>query len=114
MPHIIVEYSAPLDDSHDIHALCTRLFDSARDSGIFGDIGAIKVRAAPCPYWLIGTEPQSFVHTDVHLLAGRDETTKAGLAKALLAAMDAEMTGVGSLSVDIHDMNPKTYAKRTL
>ncbi|MHC0054182.1 5-carboxymethyl-2-hydroxymuconate Delta-isomerase [Actibacterium sp. D379-3] len=114
MPHIVIEYSAALDDSHDMHAVCAHVFDAAAATGTFPDTTAIKVRALPCAYSVIGTEPQSFAHATVRLLAGRDLTTKAAVTQAILAALAEKLPKVGSLSVDIKDIEAATYAKRTL
>ncbi len=114
MPHIIVEYAGQLDKTHCMTGLCQTLFDTAAASGVFPDVSAIKVRATPCPFFRIGTEPQSFAHVTIRLLAGRDEATKAELSCSILAALDQALPDVGSLSVDIKDIDTATYAKRTL
>ncbi len=114
MPHIIVEYAGHLDETHCMTGMCQTLFDAAAASGVFPDVSAIKVRAIPCPFFRIGTEPQSFAHATIRLLAGRDEATKAELTRSILAALDQALPDVGSLSVDIKDIDTATYAKRTL
>lgn len=114
MPHIVIDYSEGLDDTHDLHALCRSVFEAAVATGVFPDLSAIKVRARPCPYFLLGTDPQSFAHADVHLLDGRSDAQKSTVTHAVLRAMEANLPTVGSLSVDIHDMARATYAKRTL
>jgi len=114
MPHITVEYAGHLDEVHCMTGLCQTLFDTAAASGVFPDKSAIKVRAIPCPFSHIGTDPQSFVHVTIRLLLGRDETTKAELTRSILTALDQALPDVGSLSVDIKDIDTATYAKRTL
>ena len=114
MPHIIVEYAGHLDETHCMTGMCQALFDAAAASGVFPDVNAIKVRAVPCPFSRIGTEPQSFAHVTIRLLAGRDDDVKADLTRTILAALDTVLTDVGSLSVDIKDIDTATYAKRTL
>lgn len=114
MPHIVIDYSEGLDETHDLPALCRAVFDAAADTGVFPDIPSIKVRARPCPHFLLGSDPQSFAHADVGLLDGRTEDQKATVTHAVLSAMDAHLPGVGSLTVDIYDMSRATYAKRTL
>ena len=114
MPHIIVEYAGHLDETHCMNSMCKTLFDAAIASGVFPDTSAIKVRAIPCPFSTIGTEPQTFAHATIRLLAGRDDTVKADLTRAILAAMDQALPDVGSLSVDIKDIDTASYAKRTL
>ena len=114
MPHIIIEYSGHLDGTQCMTGVCQTLFDTAAASGVFPDLSAIKVRAIPCPFSRIGSEPQSFVHATIRLLAGRDDATKAALTQSILAALDQMLPDVGSLSVDIKDIDTATYAKRTL
>lgn len=113
MPHAIIEYSAGLDDDHDIHALCESTFDALAGCGVFGDPAAIKVRALPCPYFVLGSDPQSFAHVTVRLLPGRTGDQKASVTQAVLKALQAHLSAVGSLSVDIADLDA-AYAKRTL
>ena len=114
MPHIVIDYSEGLDKTHDLHALCRAVFDAAVGTGVFPDLSAIKVRAHPCPYFLLGTDPQSFAHAEVLLFDGRSDDQKSTVTRAVLKAMEAHLPTVGSLSVDIHDMARATYAKRTL
>lgn len=114
MPHFIVEYSADLSADHDIQSLCQALFDSAKDSGAFPDSSAIKVRALPASHWVVGHGDTGFAHVTIRLLAGRDADTQARITQATLDTLHAQLPGVGSLSVDIKDINPATYAKRTL
>ncbi len=114
MPHIIVEYAGHLDETHCMTGMCQTLFDAAVSCGVFPDTTAIKVRAIPCPFSRIGTEPQSFAHVTIRLLAGRDDAVKANLTQIILAALDQALPDVGSLSVDIKDIDTATYAKRTL
>lgn len=114
MPHIIVEYAGHLDETHCMSTVCKTLFDATAASGVFPDISAIKVRALPYPFSLIGTEPQSFAHVTIRLLAGRDDTVKADLTRSILAALDQALPEVGCLTVDIEDIDTAIYAKRTL
>lgn len=114
MPHIVIDYSEGLDDAHDLHALCRAVFDAAAGTQVFADLSAIKVRARPCPYFLLGSDPQSFAHVNLHLLDGRSAEQKSTVTHAVLKAMEAHLPEVGSLTVDIHDIVRATYAKRTL
>lgn len=114
MPHIIIEYAGHLDETHCMNTICKTLFDTAATSGVFPDTSTIKVRAIPCPFSIIGTDPQSFVHATVRLLAGRDDAVKAELTRTILTALDQALPDVGSLSVDIKDIDTASYAKRTL
>ena len=113
MPHFIVEYSADVTTHHDMQNLCQALFDSAKDSGAFPDTNAIKVRATPATHWVLGHGDSGFVHVTIRLLAGRDSATQALVTQTALKTLKAHLPLVGSLSVDIKDINPATYAKHT-
>lgn len=111
MPHVVIDFSNGLEDSHDISSLCRAVFD-ALILDVEINAPALKIRARPQPYFHIGTEPQTFAHATLYLLAGREDKTKARLSDIVLRAMDASMATVGSLSVDVRDMNGAAYAKR--
>ncbi len=113
MPHLVIEYSEDLAETYDIAALCQLLFDTAKASDIF-DPATIKVRALPCPYWRSGTDPQSFAHITIRLMSGRDNLAKTRLTQSVLAAMDKQLPKVGSLTVDLKEIDPNTYAKRII
>ncbi len=114
MPHIIVEYSGHLDESHDMNEICEALRETAAGTGIFPNVNAIRVRAMPCPFWSVGNEPNCFAHITIRLLAGRDTETKKRLTQQILATLDKMLPEIGSLSVDTKDIDPNTYSTRTL
>jgi 5-carboxymethyl-2-hydroxymuconate isomerase len=114
MPHIVIEYSGHMDETRDMNEICEALRDTAANSGVFPDISAIRVRAIPCPYWSTTNEPACFAHVTIRLLPGRDTATKKRLTALMLARLDAALPDIGSLSVDTKDIDPATYAKRTL
>lgn len=111
MPHVVIDFSEGLERSHDIQALCEAVFD-ALILDVEVNAPALKTRARPQPYFKIGTEPDTFAHATLYLLTGRDDETKARLSDIVLKAMDKIMPTVGSLSVDVRDMNAPAYAKR--
>jgi 5-carboxymethyl-2-hydroxymuconate isomerase len=112
MPHIIIEYTAELDQDHDFQALCEDIYQALAAHPAV-PAPSLKIRALPCPYWRNGLDGQSFVHTDLKLLAGRSAETKAELADLVLAAMAARLQTVGCLSVDVIELS-STYRKRDL
>ncbi|SMX45314.1 5-carboxymethyl-2-hydroxymuconate Delta-isomerase [Actibacterium lipolyticum] len=114
MPHVLVEYSAPLEETHDIAGLFAHLFQAVKDTGVFPNPAAIKVRGVQSHHCVLGSEIQSLVHVTLRVMPGRDDETKASVTKAVLAALEEKLPDVGSLSVDIFDLEPATYAKRTI
>ncbi|AJE48952.1 5-carboxymethyl-2-hydroxymuconate Delta-isomerase [Celeribacter indicus] len=111
MPHVVIDFSDGLETAHDMTRLCSDVFEALiLDAEISAP--ALKVRARPQPFFRIGTEPATFAHATLYLLEGRDDDTKARLSDIVLRAMDGVMPTVGSLSVDVRDMNRAAYAKR--
>ena len=113
MPHAVIEYSAGIEEFYDPHVLCGRVFAALAAQAAIPDATTLKVRAIAVEAWQNGTDPQSFAHATLSLLPGRDQATKDALAACILAALVAEMPDVGSLSVDVRELNP-AYTKRVL
>ena len=114
MPHIIIEHSADLAQTHDLDALCTALFDAAMGSDLFPTKAAIKVRTVSCAHWRTATEPQSFAHATALVLSGRSPEDRAAMARLILATLEAALPDVGALSADVRELNADIYAKRVL
>jgi len=114
MPHLIVDHSANVADTHDMGTFCTTLWEGAAATGHFKDTSAIKVRCLPCAHWHIGTQPQSFVHVTVRILEGRSPETRADLSAQILALLETALPDVGTISVDIREFEKASYVKRTL
>ncbi len=113
MPHVVIEYSAGVEDFHDPHVICGRVFAALAAHEAIPDASTLKVRAVRYEAWQNGTDPQSFAHATLSLLPGRDAAAKASLTACILAALDAELPDVGSLSVDVRELDP-AYTKRVL
>ena len=72
MPHFIVEYSANVETSSDIQALCEAIRKSALATGVF-ESGGIRVRAYPARHFTIADahERNAFLHLQLRVGAGR-------------------------------------------
>ncbi len=114
MPHLVLEHSAEIADTHDLPALSRALFNAACESDLFANPAAVKTRTMPCQNVRMGSSPQTFAHLTVWLLSGRSTTAKAQLAEELMFVLDKHLPDVGSLSVDPRDMTTETYLKRVL
>ena len=113
MPHLVLEHSAPLAEGHDLQALCQTLFDRLAQMPEIPNPSSIKIRTQPSPAWVIGTEPQSFLHATLHALPGRTDAQKSTLTGAILDTLQTALPDVGSLSVNYSELSA-AYAKRTL
>ena len=111
MPHVVLEFSAGLEQSHDFQAICEELYRVLAAHEEF-DAPTLKIRAMPIPYSFIGTEPQTFIHASLLLMQGRDERTRAELNAIILDVLAAAAPKVGSITVRDVEMNRATYAKR--
>lgn len=113
MPHITIEHSAGLQDSHDLQALCDTLWQAFADHPAISSPGTVRVRTIAATASRIGVEPQSFAHATLLLLPGRDDATKQDLAQVILDTLISALPEVGSLTVRLADLNPP-YLKRML
>ncbi len=113
MPHLTLQYSETIAETHDLQALCDALHDALADHPDVPRPESLKIRALPCPYWRMGSGPQSFAHGDLTLLKGRDLATKSRLSEAVLAVLVQHLPDVGSLSVDVDELDD-AYARRVL
>lgn len=114
MPHLALEFSNGLDESHDMPALCQALFDTLAKHPTFPQPANLKIRASAATYSVIGTDPQSFVHATLRLLPGRDDDTKSQLTSAVLSTLQSHLPQVGSLTVETVELHGASYAKRVL
>ena len=113
MPHIVIEYSKGLDQSHNLQALCDALWESFAAHPSVKAPDTVRVRTIAATAGRIGVEPQSFAHATLLLIPGRDEATRADLAQITMDALQSHLEDVGSLTVRLTDLNPP-YLKRML
>ena len=113
MPHITIEHSAGLQDSHDLQGLCEVIWQGfAKHPSVKGP-DTVRVRCIAATASRIGVEPQSFAHAELLLLPGRSEETRADLAQLVMDALEDALADVGSLTVRLTDLN-QPYLKRML
>ena len=113
MPHVSIEFSEGIEQTHNIQLLCEEMFKVLAAQEAF-DSPTIKIRATPVKYFRIGTDPQTFAHATLLLMAGRDQTTKTHLNKTILNVLNNALPDVGSLTVREVEITRETYAKRVL
>lgn len=113
MPHVSIEFSEGIEQTHNIQLLCEEMFRVLAAQDAF-DEPTIKIRATPVKYFCIGTEPQTFAHATLLLMAGRDQNIRAHLNKTILDVLNKALPDVGSLTVKDIEMTRETYAGRVL
>ncbi|MEU7024464.1 isomerase [Streptomyces sp. NPDC046203] len=109
MPHITVDYSAPLD---------RRGFALALHPIVVETVGA-RLAACVTSFREVeetvsgdGTGADALVHVDIALLAGRSAEAKARLSAAVLDLLPGYLKGAEgvTLSAEVRDLDP-SYAK---
>lgn len=120
MPHIIVEYSANLEDSVDIQTLVDDLHQVVADSGV-AEVAAIRTRAKKRDVYRIadGAPKNAFVHVVMRLRIGRSEEVRSKLADALLAATDRDLQHAYTahdiaITVEMEEIDNITARKNTI
>lgn len=83
MPHLTIEYSANLNS--DMTALCSSLHASLLQSGLF-TLGAIRVRARPCPQVAIADQlpENAFADMILRIGQGRSDADRKAIGAALM------------------------------
>lgn len=111
MPHIIIDYSANLEDRLDMAALCNVLKDAAAATGVFPPAG-IRVRAHAASHVVIadGDARHGFVDIIVRIAAGRTDEAKGHATDAVFdaaRAFTADLMGSAPfmLSLELQEIN---------
>ncbi|MEM7650578.1 MAG: hypothetical protein AAF204_00660 [Pseudomonadota bacterium] len=112
MPNIIFEYTDTLNI--DVPTVLTTLHKTLSEQETI-DIHAIKTRAIPVLYTIVGDghEPDKFIHINLRLLPGRDDALKKTMAKALHDAARSCCIKDDriSISVEVSELHEPSYTK---
>lgn len=103
MPHLVILYTANLDQETDMTALCRDLADTMvqqRDETgepVF-PIGGTRVLAYPAPHYAVadGQRDYAFVYLNLRMGYGRSDAIKTGAGDALLARAKAHFDSLFS------------------
>ena len=100
MPHLIIEYSANLEDRTDLEGLVRVLRLAALETGLFPE-GGIRVRAIRCDYFEVadGDPDNAFLHLSGRIGPGRSLTQRKRAAAHIFQAL------TGALK-DVYDASP--------
>jgi len=73
----------------------------------------VKMRAIGVPVARVGGMDQPFVHITIAMMRGVREDLRVELADVMYAAAIACLSTVQNVTLDIREMDPATYRKRT-
>ena len=120
MPHLIVEYSANLDEQLALDELLAKLHDVAAASGVF-PLGGIRTRASRRDDYLIadGDPDNGFVHVVARIGEGRPLEVRQEVGQKLFDVVCAHTSELFaerglSLSFEIQEIPSATSFKKTL
>lgn len=119
MPHVVVDYSANLEDFKPSELLLN-INQTLVNTGYCQAID-IKARAHKNEVFVIGLNEsqQSYVHTKIYLLSGRNEAQKAEIGQKVLdcllaySALNLQKTSV-QLAVELVEMPKQDYFKQVI
>jgi 5-carboxymethyl-2-hydroxymuconate isomerase len=88
MPHLIVEYSANLENRFDRDGLLDRLHEVALETGLF-PIGGIRIRAYRAEHYRIADRApdNAFVHVTAMVGSGRSLEKRKAASEQIFAAL---------------------------
>lgn len=110
MPHIVIEYSANLDESIAASKITQKAHKAVVDSGLFSP-DAVKARSVKFSDFVLPENAKNFVHITVSILTGRDAQQRKVLSQQIFETAKQAIEGVDKLSVNIHEMCAETYSK---
>lgn len=89
MPHLTVEYSANLEALSDLDVLCRSLHGCMLATGLF-ELGAVRVRARPCPHYAVADllEQNAFADMILRIGKGRSEEDRKAMGAALMCCAE--------------------------
>ena len=117
MPHLIIDYSANLEEAIDMAGLCECLRIVATGLDAFPSAG-VRVRAHAAQHYAIadGNPAHGYIDVSVRLRAGRELAVKQAATQALFAAAEAFIATVMAirpiaLSFEMRDIDPDLSPK---
>jgi 5-carboxymethyl-2-hydroxymuconate isomerase len=117
MPHLIIDYSANLEDAVDIAGLCDALRVKAIGLDVFPAAG-VRVRAIAANHYTIadGNPAHGYIDVSVRLRAGREMTAKKAATEALFQVARDFIAPVMAhqpiaLSFEMRDIDPELSPK---
>jgi 5-carboxymethyl-2-hydroxymuconate isomerase len=120
MPHVIVEYSANLDNSMDVQGLLNALHQAMIDTG-HAPLEGIRTRAERREHFCVADRnpENAFVHIIVRMREGRPKEAYQKVADMLMAAAEKSLDATlkkhpMQLALEMHEITQLTLRRDTL
>jgi 5-carboxymethyl-2-hydroxymuconate isomerase len=118
LPHLIIEYSANIEDRIALDELLDKLHNCALDTGVF-PLGGLRVRAHRTDAYRIADKaPENgFVHVTALIGHGRPLDVQQRAGEQLFAALTAHLdplyaTGPLAISLNVQEFHPVLNFKK--
>lgn len=118
MAHVLIEYSANLQQRLDVQRFVAAIHQAALKTGIF-PIGGMRTRAYPTQAYCIadGHPDNAFVHLSVRVGHGRDLATRRKACEQIFAAACGELEELWrtiplGISVEMAELDPELSLKK--
>jgi 5-carboxymethyl-2-hydroxymuconate isomerase len=118
MPHLIVEYSANLEDRFDRDGLLDRLHAVAIETGLF-PIGGVRIRAYRADHYRIAdcAPDNAFVHVTAMVGSGRSLEKRKAASELIFAALCEKLeplqaAGPLAISFNMQEFDPVLNFKK--
>lgn len=112
MPHLIIEYSANLDDALDMRVLANAVHDATLTTGVF-PLAGTRTRLVRRDAVVVADKhpDNSFIHLQMRIGVGRTPEVRAGVAETVFERLKAVAAPAFAarplaLSMEIVEMNP--------
>jgi 5-carboxymethyl-2-hydroxymuconate isomerase len=118
VPHLLIEYSANIENSIELDGLLDKIYESALATGVF-PIGGIRVRAHRTDHYRIAdcAPENGFVHVTALIGHGRPLDVRRRVGEQLLATLTAHLEPVFAsaplaISLNIQEFHPELNFKK--
>ena len=118
MPHLIIEYSANIEEAIELDGLITELHETAVDTGVF-PLGGIRTRAARREAYRIadGDPENGFVFLTVRYGAGRELATLQAAGQRIFDVLCRRLEALYkriplSLGMEMQEIDPNLSFKK--
>lgn len=117
MPHLTLEFTAPLPVALDLQSVLAGLHRVLGDLGYFR-LAELKSRAVPLECTRIGdgARPGVFVHLTVAILSGRDPLSRQRISEVCLTELLTQFDAITrrfpcDVTVEVREMERESYGK---
>jgi len=112
MPHLIIEFADDLAVDNSVSKMLDAVHYATVETGLFIE-SHIKTRAIPVKHYRTGVGFDPFIHAQLRIKSGRNETQKKILSESVLSAIVNQAWPVKVVTVEVVDIDSESYSKST-